>query len=160
MAVNSFARSAEICNTGREISTICDLVQTSHRGKATETQNIFLSHALPPSVFMPLAHSCTIPKDMICVDWKRTTGSPLHLHFRVARRCRGLHVTCQRSNENHSSLSLMATEQREEKKHSREEITDMNHHNALRRLPMNRNMRRWPSATFAVSPETVVSRNG
>lgn len=68
-------------------------------------------------------------------------------------------MTCQCTNENHSSSSLMATEQREEKKHSQEEITDMNHHNALRRLPMNRNMRQVPSATFAVSPETVVSLN-
>lgn len=156
MAVSSFARSSEICNTGRGVSTICDLVKTSHRGKATETR---ISSSLTPSfcLYMSLAHSCTVPIDMICVNWKRTAGSPLHLHFRVACRCCGLHVTCQCSNENHSSLSLMATERREEKKHSREEITDMNHHNALRRLPMNRNMRRWPSAMFAVSPETVVS---
>lgn len=101
----------------------------------------------PSCLHMSLAHSCTIPIAVICVDWKRTAGSPLHLHFRAAHHCRGLHVTCQCSNENHSSLSLMATEQREEKKHSREEITDMNHHNALRRLPMNRNRRRWPLAT-------------
>lgn len=112
--VNSCARSPEVCNSDKKISNnlwpCTNLTQRQGNRGPRVSSSLTLSPFL--CLYLSLAHSCETPIDVICVDWKRTAGSPLHLHFRAARRCRGLHLTCQCTNENHPSLSLIATKQR------------------------------------------------